>query len=72
MTHWAEQYDPIFGATVDLVMRYAGWVRDARISLGRLCRAWQAPQHLGPARWDQARGPLGATLLTLRRIGWDM
>ncbi|CAK0892221.1 unnamed protein product, partial [Prorocentrum cordatum] len=42
MTHWAEQYDPIFGATVDLVMRYAG------------------------------AGPLGATLLTLRRIGWDM
>ena len=73
LTHRAEHYDPIYGATLDVVLRYAGWIWDGRTSLSRLWRAWTAfNQHHGNPRWDQVRGPLGVTLLTLRRIGWDM
>eukprot|EP00959_Pyramimonas_sp_CCMP1952_P297449 6222631-Pyramimonas_sp.AAC.1 len=33
-------YDPVFDATVPLMQRCAGMIWDARLSLGRLQRAW--------------------------------
>ena len=74
ITHRDDHYDPIYGATLDLVMRYAGWVWDGRTSPSRLRRAWDALQlrHGESLTWQHARGPLASTILTLRRIGWDL
>ena len=38
-------------------------------SLTLLCRWWNATKK-APTRWDQIRGPVGATRKILRRIGW--
>ena len=41
------------------------------IPSGELLRLWQAMRSRGVKRWADARGPLDAAWLTLRRLGWD-
>ncbi|CAK0881610.1 unnamed protein product, partial [Prorocentrum cordatum] len=69
----AQEYDPIYHATLDLVLNYAAWIWDGRASPSRLQRAWTALHERGvPISWANAKGPLAATWLTLRRLAWGM
>eukprot|EP00959_Pyramimonas_sp_CCMP1952_P336284 7041686-Pyramimonas_sp.AAC.1 len=57
-----EEYDPIYHATLDLVLNYAAWIWDGRASPSRLQRAWTALHERGvPISWANAKGPLAAT-----------
>ncbi|CAK0909210.1 unnamed protein product, partial [Prorocentrum cordatum] len=73
LTHPSEEYDPVYHATLDLVLNYAAWVWDGRTSPSRLQRAWTAlHERAVPISWADAKGPLAATWLTLKRLAWDM
>ncbi|CAK0840907.1 unnamed protein product [Prorocentrum cordatum] len=68
------RYDPIFEASVPLVLRYAAWLWDNRVPPARLQRAWLALEAdmLERPSWFLAKGPIAATWLSLRLLGWDM
>ena len=74
ITHPSAEYDPMYAASMDVVMKYAEWVWDGRVSASRLRRAWEvmAAKFDDATTWAQARGPLGATWLSLRRLGWRL
>ena len=68
--------DPITGATVPILYTYARRLWDGRVQLVSLSEAYEALCRRDAAgsglRWASALGPLQATLLTLRRIGWSL
>eukprot|EP00974_Lingulodinium_polyedra_P124401 11190501-Lingulodinium_polyedra.AAC.1 len=68
-------YDPIFSATVPLVMAYASRVWEHSLDFGNLARAWRqlsVRAEAGSLNWGTVEGPLGALWLSLRRVGWSM
>ena len=69
-----DRFDPVFDASVPLVVRFATCVWEARVVPSRLARAWLAIkdriQHT--AAWKYARGPISSVWSTLLRIGWSM
>ncbi|CAK0891681.1 unnamed protein product [Prorocentrum cordatum] len=68
-------YDPIYAATIPLVMRLASRIWEGRGSLASLNASWcklAEAMRAGTLTWATAHGPLGATWLTLGRIGWTM
>ncbi|CAK0847000.1 unnamed protein product, partial [Prorocentrum cordatum] len=68
-TQGATEFDPIYGATCDLVCRYASWAWEQRTSL-----AWAEATAVLVAHpcWAGVRGPIASAILTLWRIGWFM
>ena len=65
-------YDPIFETTVPLACRLAAWVLEGKGSLAQLQAAWKQLEVVvaqGDLTWATARGPLGATWLSLERVG---
>ena len=74
ITHAAAEYDPMYAATIDVVLKYSEWVWDGRVVPSRLRQAWEVlnAKFDEATTWAQARGPIGATWLSLRRIGWRM
>ncbi|CAK0875543.1 unnamed protein product, partial [Prorocentrum cordatum] len=70
-------YDPMLHATCCILVQYAEWVWDMRMSPSRLQRSRMAIRdriaglRRGSLRAG-ARGQLPALWLTLRRAGWDM
>ena len=73
-THHDVAYDPVVDATVPIEVRYCCWVWDRRIPDSDLRRGWQAATDSfeGRPHWSRVRGPIGATMLSLRRIGWAL
>ena len=68
-------FDPIFAATVPLVLRLATWVWEGKGSLAQLQASWVQLEKCagqGGLTWATAKGPLAATWLSLVRIGWGM
>ncbi|CAK0837890.1 unnamed protein product, partial [Prorocentrum cordatum] len=68
-------FDPICAATAPLVRRLASRIWEGRCSLAGLEATWQvlaAEVRAGSLSWASVQGPLGATWLSLARIGWDM
>ncbi|CAK0903414.1 unnamed protein product, partial [Prorocentrum cordatum] len=68
------RFDPVYEATVALVVRYSSWVWEQRTSLGRLQRAWASitQRLVEKPTWGLARGPSASTTLALWRVGWHM
>ena len=74
MTQRDKFIDPIFDATVPLVVRYAALVWERGATMSRLQLAWRKLDltfGFSPS-WAMARGPLASTWLSLLRIGWTM
>ena len=67
------KYDPLFAAKVPLVQEYATQIWDGRISPGTLVRAHKAwlQRRSSKPTWHGVHGPLGAVIMSLRRIGWS-
>ena len=68
------KYDPLFDVTFQLVQDYATHIWDGRINPGLLVRArkaWVQRRSSKPS-WHGVRGPLGAVIMSLRRIGWSL
>ncbi|CAK0811969.1 unnamed protein product, partial [Prorocentrum cordatum] len=68
-------FDPIYAATAPLVCRLASRIWGGRGSLAELAATWQvlaADARAGSLSWASVLGPLGATWLSLARIGWGM
>eukprot|EP00959_Pyramimonas_sp_CCMP1952_P331037 6932218-Pyramimonas_sp.AAC.1 len=67
------RYDPMFKATLELPYMYACMPWDGKLPLQRLQQAWEATRTnvLRSERWSKVTGPLSATWMTLRRVGWS-
>ena len=67
-------YDPIFDATLPIVIKYANMIWMARDRPGMMERAWREldKQLNGKPSWAGSRGPMSATWLSLARVGWRM
>ena len=76
ISHKNDQYDPIYHATLQVVIKFSEWIWDSRIQPSRLHRAWEKLKEkfggLQKVTWARARGPLAAAWLSLRRISWDL
>ncbi|CAK0805455.1 unnamed protein product, partial [Prorocentrum cordatum] len=67
--------DPIYAATIPLVMRLTSRIWEGRgspASLNASRRKLAEAVRAGTLSWATAHGPLGATWLALGRIGWTM
>ena len=68
--------DPITAASAPLVLNYCRFIWESRISFAVLGEAFAAMMRRNEAcsgvRWVSSAGPLQATFLTLRRLGWAM
>ncbi|CAK0904672.1 unnamed protein product [Prorocentrum cordatum] len=74
LAHRDPYYDPIFDCTLSICLRYAAWIWDSRVCLGRAQRAWaQLRLYFDDnPTWQIAKGPMSACWLSLHRIGWAM
>ncbi|CAK0797341.1 unnamed protein product, partial [Prorocentrum cordatum] len=68
------RFDPVYEATVALVVRYSSWIWEQRTLLGRLQRAWASItlRLVEKPTWGMARGLVASTTLALWGIGWFM
>ena len=68
--------DPIYLAIVPLVYNFCRFAWGARVSLHALAAAFEVLQQRDrdstSIRWCSVSGPLQATFLSLRRIGWKL
>ncbi|CAK0910291.1 unnamed protein product [Prorocentrum cordatum] len=73
-TQRSARFDPVYAATMALMVRYSSWVWEQRASLGRRQRAWASIMQrlVEKPTWGLARGPIASTTLALWRIGWYM
>ena len=62
--------DPYYEFTAAPPLEWASVVWDGRIEAAVLARAWRR-QILRVGAWCHVRGPTGATLMSLRRAGWQ-
>ena len=66
--------DPLFAATVPLAQEKATQIWEGRINpctLVRAHKAWLQRRSSKPT-WHGVHGPLGAVIMSLRRIGWSV
>ena len=71
--------DPTAAATGAPMLRWAqevwnttGGLDTRALHIKLLRTAWEKVQKEAPKRWRQVRGPIGAAIMSGRRLGWDM
>ena len=71
--------DPASMATAAPMIRWAQEIwqtttagETRAIPLNQLARAWQRSFTCKPTRWQQVRGPIGAAILSAKRLGWNI
>ena len=71
--------DPASMATAAPMIRWAQEIwqtttagETRAIPLNQLARAWQRSFTCKPTRWQQVRGPIGAAILSAKRLGWNV